>query len=147
MESTESIQLVDQIQKKLQLVESLLTYAEQQSQMSYLDSPEKYNNLIETKGIIIEQIKKQEIVLQRSISSFKVMNGDIRTQLNGVNLRIDDIMKQIAVLEQKSKAVITDEMRIVKIRLMALQNGKKGIKGYKGSVKLNPAGVFTDSKR
>ena len=146
MDNTEAKRLSELIQKKIQLVENLLAYARQQSQMSYMDSPEKYDNLIETRAIAIEQIKKQDIVLQRSLSADKVMDGDIQAQLNEANLRITDLMKQIAALDQKSKAVVTGEMQMVKNKLLALQKGKRGVKHY-GERTVYSSGAFTDSKR
>ncbi len=146
MDSTESKQLSDQIQKKIQLVENLLDYARQQSQMSYIDAPEKYNNLLETRAIIIEQIKKQDIVLQRKLRAIKEIDGDMQARLNEADCRITDLMKQIAFLDQKSKAAVVSKMQVVQSKLQALQKGKKGIKSYKDRDIFNPSGAFSDSK-
>ncbi len=147
MDLAETQRLSELIQKKTQLVESLLDYVRQQSQMSCIDSPVQYNNLIKSRAIVIEEIKKQDVILQRNLRTVKTEDAGVQAELNEANARVDDLMKQIADLDQKCKTALTGEMQLVKNKLQALQTGKKGVKAYGGKVIAEPMGVFTDSKR
>lgn len=152
MDSPETKRVNELLQKKIQLVETLLLYAKQQSGLSYIDNPVKYDNIIISRTQIIEDLKKVDAILQRilAITRTGAINkaGDALDQsVNEVKEQVSVLAKQIIALDEKSKTSMTTELQMIKNQLQALQRGKKGLKGYSAGTRLSPAGAFTDSKR
>lgn len=147
MGSPETNKIEELLQKKLKRVEDLLLYARQQSELSYIDNPDSYDNIVESRGILIEEIKKLDIVLQRSFEDLKESKGEMEVRINEVNDQISGLIKQIIPLDERSKALMASELQTVKMKIQGLQNGKRGIKGYDAGNNLNQAGAYTDSRR
>jgi hypothetical protein len=138
----------DLLQKKNQLVETLFSYAKQQSELLFSDNSIQYSNIIEARSHIIEDLKKIDIALQHHLATIQPVDGKLNQQINEAGERIVVLIKQIATLDEKSKVMLTNEMDAVKHKLQALQKGKKGLLGYNNNEsKLNLAGAYTDSKR
>ncbi len=135
------------LQKKIQLMEKLLAYASQQAGLSYTDNPVNYENIVESRAIAIEEIKKLDIVLQQKLDALGELGDDVKTHINGANTRVSDLAHEIITLDKKSKILISSEMKQVDNKLQVLQKGKKGIIGYDMNVNFSPSGAYTDSKR
>jgi chromosome segregation ATPase len=147
MSLPEAGKIQELLQKKIKLVDDLLSYAKQQAELSYIDNPVYYDNIVESRRNLIEEIKKLDIVLQRSLGALPESKGGVEARINEANHQIASLAKQIVALDERSKALMACESRTVKNKLEALQKGKKGIKGYDGGTQYNPAGAFTDSRR
>lgn len=151
MDSPEVKRVNELLQKKTQLVEMLLSYAKQQSELSYTDNPVTYDNIIISRANIIEDIKKVDAILQRSLDAARAINKavDVLNQsVNEVNEQVSVLARQIMALDEKSRTLIAGELQMMKNKMHALGKGKKGLKGYNTvGTGLSPSGAYTDSKR
>jgi hypothetical protein len=151
VDSPEVKRVNELLQKKIRLVETLLFYAKQQSELSYTDNPVTYDNIIISRANIIEDLKKVDAIIQHSLEAARAMNkaGDVLNQsVNEVNDQISVLARQIMVLDEKSQTLMAGEVQMIKNKLRALGKGKKGLKGYHTmGTGLSPSGAYTDSKR
>ncbi|MCL6591280.1 MAG: hypothetical protein K6U80_15165 [Firmicutes bacterium] len=135
------------LQKKVCLFEMLLDCAKQQSGLSYPDNPAQYDNIIETRAGIIEDLKKLDIILDRNLEVKAIDKGGLDAQMETINKQIANIVGQIIIEDRKSHASITQEFQNVKEKLQVIRRGKKGTAAYSAYTGLSPGGVYTDSKR
>ena len=148
MEPRQNKRFDDLIQKKIRLSEDLLSLATEQSQLSYVDDPNRYGNLVESREIIIEDIQKTDVLIQNEIEAAG-MDGaaNLKLKLNEANARISGLARQIMTLDEKSKFLMNDELSKIQRKIQDLQKGKKGLNGYHAGSMVSFGGVFTDSKR
>jgi hypothetical protein len=135
------------LQKKVHLFEMLLDCAKQQSELSYPEHSVEYDNIIETRAGIIEELQKTEIILNHNLEVKAINQGDLDEQLKAINHQVAAIIGQIMNEDTKSQASIMQELQNVKGKLQVIQKGKKGMSAYGANIGLNLGGAYTDSKR
>jgi hypothetical protein len=150
MEDQNTKRFNELIQKKINLTQDLLALASEQSQISYIDNPQTYENLVQSREMIIEDIKKVDVLIRSEIDTVSAKTGtnDLTGQYERANAVISELAKQILVLDEKSKSSMSKELQKIAERIEALHKGKKGLNGYNSAGSMvNLGGAYTDSKR
>jgi hypothetical protein len=148
METQATKRFDELIQKKIKLVQDLLSLVTEQSKLSYVDNLNQYENLVESREIVIEDIQKIDVLIRNEIETAGMAgSANLQPQLDAANAQISGLARKILALDKKSKFLMNDEMGKIKYKIQDLQKGKKGLDGYSAGSKLNFGGVYTDSKR
>lgn len=149
MTTSDSEQLLDLLSRKLNLLEEILACSKEQSEVTYQENPLKYDNLIESRAKCLEELKKLEVVLKRSLFQLNISSvneGYFQGKLTALNTNITMALKKILELDKENHVRILKEQSDLKNKMQNVRQGRKGIAGYTGN-NLSGAGIFTDNKR
>lgn len=149
METSNTERLIDLLSRKLDLLNEVLAYAEEQRELNYQDNPSKIDNLIESRAKCLEDLGKLEIILDRSLNQLEEVSYDEKFQakLHAIDSSIRITLKQIIELDKENKEKLLKERSDIQSKLRRLRQGRKGIAGYTGNNRHLTGGIFTDNKR
>ncbi|HEX3043163.1 MAG TPA: hypothetical protein VHY08_00295 [Bacillota bacterium] len=147
MSSPEEETIRELLKQKVNLFEMLLSCAKQQSEILFLDDSVKYENIIQTRAGIIDELKKIDLIINHNLEVKPSIQGDLEQQIKATNDQVADIVRQIINEDQKSRTSMDRDFQVIKNKLQVIQKGKKGLSAYGANPGLSPGGVYTDSKR
>ncbi|NLW48756.1 MAG: flagellar protein FlgN [Firmicutes bacterium] len=149
METLNKGRLIDLLSRKLNLLNEVLAYSEEQRKLSYQDNPSKIDNLIESRAKCLEDLDKLEVVLKRSLNQMTEDCTDesgFCEKLIGLKNNIRNTLKQIIEVEKENKAKLLQERSRLQSKLQNVNQGRKGVAGYKANKGYSASGIFTDNK-
>lgn len=141
--------LFNLLSRKLNLLEEILAYSQEQHGLLYQRNHLKYNNLIESRAKCLDDLAKLEVVLERNLNRFNQTNatdGSFQEKLYVINSNITATLKKILELDKSNKENMLKERSELKAKMQNVRQGRKGIAGYKENNRFSPAGIFTDNK-
>ena len=128
-------------------MEELLSCSKMLSNLTYENHENEYDSLLETRERCIETLNSIGSALQSELQlSDKVVIGT-NEAIAVLNDRVKILVQEIVALDNQNKAAITAELQNLKMRISALNSGRKGISGYKAVQQVNTAGIYTDSRK
>jgi hypothetical protein len=151
VDSMESNHILGLLENKVHFLEELLTYSKMLAEITYEDHASEYENLLETRERCIETLHSIEEAIQsesrlsaesENIQALKDSEG-----FTALNARAKELAQEILVIDAQNKAAITAELQNLKMRINALNCGRKGISGYNAGQRVNIAGIYTDSRK
>jgi hypothetical protein len=133
------------LRKKKEMYEMMLSYFRQQAALSFMENPSEYQSFMERKSECINEIAKNEIILQSILHEDQ--DGRWRAMVDSCNKELRQTMSEIQKLNDECQNRLKREKAAVQKRLTAIRLGKKGMTGYNSTQNMNPAGMFTDKRR
>lgn len=149
METSNTERLIELLSRKLNLLNEILAYAEEQRELNYQDNPSKFDNLIESREKCLADLDKLEVVIKRSLNLITeecAVDRGFQEKLTGLNEDIKNTLKQIIEIDKENKEKLLEESSQLKNKLQKVNKGRKGVAGYQANTRFSVSGIFTDNK-
>ncbi|HBE76231.1 MAG TPA: hypothetical protein DDW65_00360 [Firmicutes bacterium] len=135
------------LENKVYFLKEILTCSRILAELTYENHEPEYGSLLETRERCIEALSSIETALQVELqSSDGAVAGDDEA-VSVLTAQIKMLIQEILVLDERNKAAISTELQNLKMRINALNCGRKGINGYQAYQRVNGTGVYTDSRK
>jgi hypothetical protein len=135
------------LENKAHFLKEMLACSKILAELPYENHEGEYDSLLETRERCIEALNSIETALQVELQSCDgTVTLDDETVLTLV-AQIKMLIQEILVWDEQNKATISTELKNLKMRINALNCGRKGVSGYQAGQRVNVAGVYMDSRK
>ncbi len=134
------------LENKIHFLEELLACSKMLTGLTYENHESEYDSLLETRERCVETLNSIEDALK---SEFQLSDDSIKynTAVATLTARSKMLIQEILGLDEQIKNAITNELQNLRMRIGALNCGRKGINGYQAGQRISAAGVYTDSRK
>ncbi len=142
-------ELLELAAKERELFQQALEYGERMKELSLVEEFELYQELSAAQEDLMEQLKKNEIILQKNYQALKE-TPDFAAIKAAVQVIRDDslqLAQKLLELDLFLKQRLLEVQQEIGAELQSLRKGRQGTKVYQQKDQPNLNGAYTDSRR
>jgi uncharacterized protein YukE len=134
------------LENKIHFLEELLACSKMLAGLTYENHESEYDSLLETRERCVETLNSIEDALK---SEFQLSDDTLKNNMALATLiaRSKMLIQEILGLDEQIKNAISNELQNLRMRIGALNCGRKGINGYQAGQRISASGVYTDSRK
>lgn len=145
MDEATGAKLLKLARKKRELLDEILSIAEQQRMFRSGDNYDIYCEFMDHRNNCFEKLKKTDAMLQRYLRQTQVSEV-FSKELDAINRDSAETVRKILAIDEVNKVNLKQAMEMIKEKKGSLKANKKGIVKYYKTANYPITGVHTDSK-
>ena len=135
------------LENKIRFLEELLACSKMLTGLTYENHEIEYDSLLETRERCVDTLNSIEDALKSEFQLSDEAQMENNMAIATLAARSKMLIQEILVLDEQIKNAISNELQNLRMRIGALNCGRKGINGYQAGQRISTAGVYTDSRK
>lgn len=137
--------LLKLVRKKQELLDEILSVAEQQKMFRLDDNFNIYREFIDHRNKCFEKLKKTDVTLQRYLRQTQ-FSDVLGKELDAINRNFTETIQRILAVDEVNQINLKQAMEMINNKKGSLKSNKQGIVKYYKTASYPVTGVHTDSK-